>query len=155
MRKIISTVLLISSVIYCGCTANYNFTEAENSRTVNLRNQLMSLAKGEMKEMRGNTQPDEGYVLMYGYMVDIREGSLPLSDSLRSKLSDITPTPDYEMYVLALFQGDNILEYTKWVNDGRQFPWHPYLKAPVIIRGNPYSVKLKDNKGDVEISSEG
>jgi hypothetical protein len=99
--------------------------------------------------------PDEGYVLMYGYMRDIREGDLPLSRSLRSKLADIRPTPDYEMYVLAHFQGDNILEYTKWVNDGRQFPWHHYLKAPLIIRGNPYSVKLKNSYGDVEISSEG
>jgi hypothetical protein len=155
MFRIICSVLLISAVISSGCTANYNFTEAENSRTVNLRNQLMSLAKGEIKEMTGNTRADEGYVLMYGYMRDIREGDVPLSDSLRSKLSDISPTKDYEIYVLAHFQGDNILEYTRWDNDGKRLPSHPYIKSPVIIRGNPYRVKLKNRSSDVEVISEG
>jgi hypothetical protein len=155
MRKTICTVLLISAIIYSGCTANYSFTEAENSRTVNLRNQLMSLAKGETKEITGNTQADEGYVLMYGYMVDIRKGKLPLSDSLRSKLADISPPKDYEIYVLVHFRGDIILEYTRWDNDGKLLPYHPNFKTPIIIRGNPYSVKYKNSTGDVELSNEG
>jgi hypothetical protein len=49
MRKIIPAILLISSVIYSGCTANYNFTEDENNKTVKLRNELMNLAIGKKK----------------------------------------------------------------------------------------------------------
>lgn len=123
MLRIIDVSFVITSIAFSACTANYNFTEAENSRTVNLRNQLMSLAKGEMIEMTGNTGADEGFVLMYGYMNDIREGDLPLSNNLRSKLADISPKKDYEEYVLAHFQGDNILEYTKWLSHGKSY--HP------------------------------
>ncbi len=153
MRKIILTILLISSIIYSGCTANYNFTEDENNQTVKLRNELRRLAKGEMKEIAGNTQADEGYVLMYGYMKDIREGNVPLSRSLRSRLADISPPQHHEVYVLAHFQGDNILEYTEWENEGVSY--HPNFNTPMIIRGNPYSVKLKNTTGDVEITIEG
>jgi hypothetical protein len=155
MLKTICSVLLISTVISSGCTAHYNFTEAENSKTVNLRNQLISLAKGEMKEIRGNTGADEGYVLMYGYMNDIREGNLSLSDRLRSKLSDISPPKDYEIYVLAHVQGDNILEYTEWNDDGKRLPDHPYIKSPVIIRGNPYRVTYNKRSAEAEVISEG
>jgi hypothetical protein len=155
MSKIICIILVIGSVFYAGCslTPAYNLTNDENSSTVKLRNELMDFARGKTKELMGNTQPDEGFVLMYGYMLDNSMENLPLSATLRSKLEDISPPDHDEVYVLAHFQGDEILDYTEWENDGRKFPSHPLLEAPVVIRGNPYKLTLDVNdKGRVIVN---
>ena len=150
IRVLVCIALLIDVALHSGCKqGGYNLTEDESSATVRLRNELISLASGKTNEIRGNTQPDEGYVLMYGYMATASLYQLPLPPTVQAKLEDIRPTQDYEIYVLAHFRGNDILEYTRWQNDGR-FPDHPILNAPFVIRGSPYRGRLKD-KYAVEI----
>jgi hypothetical protein len=147
MRKTICIILLIGSVFQAGCSqkSDYKLTNDENSSTVKLRNELMDFARGTTKELIGHTQPDEGFVLMYGYMLTNSMENLPFSATLRSKLEDIRPPDHDESYVLAHFQGDEILDYTEWQNGGKVFPPHPLLEAPVVIRGNPYKLTLDVN----------
>jgi hypothetical protein len=145
MRKIICISLVIGSVLHISCSqkSDYKLTNDENSSTVKLRNELMDFARGKTKELVGHTQPDEGFVLMYGYMLTNSMENLPLSANLRSKLEDIRPPDHDESYVLAHFQADEILDYTKWETD--DIPNHPLLEAPVLIRGNPYKLTLDVN----------
>jgi len=153
-RVPIYALLFLPLAFQLGCKEKrYCYTEDESSKTVKLRNELISLASGKTKEMTGSTQPSEGYVLMYGYMSTESLYQLPIPSTLHSKLEDIRPTPDYEIYVLAHFQGTDILEHTRWVNDGNHFPSHPILNVPLVIRGNPYKGRLKEEFGEVEISN--
>ena len=156
MTRVMACIaLLLGTGLQIGCTErSYTFTEDESNETVKLRNELISLGSGQTKEIRGNTQPDEGYVLMYGYMSTESVYQLPIPSSLHAKLEDIRPTPDYEVYVLAHFRGDDILDYTRWENDGNRFPSHPILNAPLVIQGSPYRGRLKDGRyGEVEIKN--
>jgi hypothetical protein len=151
MKRIICTILLLGSVLHASCSPSYNYPEDQDSNTLRLRDDLMKLTRSEIKEITGTTQPDEGYVLMYGYMLDNSMESLPISDSLRSKLEDIRPPNSIEIYVLAHFQGDDILDYTRWQNDGKVFAPHPNPICPFVIRGSAYRIKLKNQYGDVEV----
>ena len=153
-RVIICAVLLANLTLHGGCRQqrSYNYTEDENSKTVKLRNELISLSNGKTKEITGSTQSDEGYVLMYGYMLTESLYQLPIPSTLHAKLEDIRPPRDYEVYVLAHFRGNDIVEYTKWRDDG-SWPVHSIRNVPLLIRGNPYKGARKNLYGDVEISS--
>lgn len=153
-RITICAVLLLDLTLQVGCKQqrSYNYTEDENSKTVKLRNELISLSGGKTKEITGSTGADEGYVLMYGYMSTESLYQLPIPSTLQAKLEDIRPPRDYEVYVIAHFRGNDIVEYTKWRNDG-SFPEHFIINVPLLIRGSPYKGRRKDIYGDVEISN--
>lgn len=152
MVQVASVVLLLCSLSQLSCQPNDpRFTEEESSRVVKLRNELINLADLKIEEIRGSTQTGEGYVLMYGYSRKDHLNQLPISSTLVVRLQEIFP-PQREIYVLAHFQDDRILEYTSWENNGKRLAPHRDLETPFVVEGSAYVVRVKDY-GHVEISN--
>ncbi|MEK6288883.1 MAG: hypothetical protein AABO57_24455 [Acidobacteriota bacterium] len=125
-------------------------TNDPSSKVVKLRDELISLAEGKIAEIRDELEPEERYVLLYGYGRPLR--SLAIPPALLTKLEDIAPPRDYEVYVLVHTEGDDILEYTRWepVNEN----WHPGLSPmPLLITGKRYRISMGLNK-EVTVETE-
>jgi len=146
---LVCTVFLIAvATISC---KDVRLVKNPNSPTVQLRDELMDLAKGNIDKITGATKEGEGYVLMYGYEVDSRIRKFPISSTLCDKLDDIRPPKDDEIYVLAHYKGDEILEYAKWHN-GADFPYHPNYITPLHITGNPYAYKVDEKTNLIKLN---
>src|SRR5690242_17280157 len=144
------TIFLIA-VAAISCKPNYRMANNPNSPTVQLRDALMELAKGNIDRITGSTKDDEGYVLMYGYERDDAIRKFPISDTLFALLNEIRPPKDTELYVLAHYRGDEILEYAEWVN-GVDFPYHPNYITPLLITGNPYAYKVDEKTNLIKLN---
>ena len=143
------TIFLIA-VAALGCNSDERLVNNPQSPTVQLRDELMDLAKGNIDKITGATKEGEGYVLMYGYEVDSRIRLLPISATLCDKLEKIRPPSSIEIYVLAHYQGEEILEYTEWKN-GRDFI-HPNYNTPLLITGNPYAYKVDEKTNLIKLN---
>jgi hypothetical protein len=133
--------LFLIAIAATGCKPDVRLVKDPNSPTVQLRDELMDLARGNIDRLTGATKEGEGYVLMYGYETESRIRKFPLSATLCDKLDGIRPPHDTEVYVLARYRGDEVLEYTRWLN-GETFPYHPNYITLLHITGNPYAYKL-------------
>ncbi|HJP95793.1 MAG TPA: hypothetical protein VJ843_00320 [Candidatus Saccharimonadales bacterium] len=144
--SILTSALLISMNMGCGKSEN-NKTDDPNSPVVQLRNDLISLARGKSREISGRLGSEESYILMDGYQGSL--SSLPIPERLRVRLEGIAPAKDHEICVLAYIKGEDILEYTEWSRGGDTY--HPYLKpVPFIIRGNSYRLT---NEPDLKLTN--
>jgi len=128
--------LLVSSAALVSC--NSGDTEDPHSNIVKLRNDLRGIATGALQEIRGQTLPEESYVLLYGYQVRGSLHYLPISETLQDKLEALTPY-DYERYVLVHVVGNKIKEYTRWE------PGHDpvFRRVPFLIDGDPFIITVE------------
>jgi hypothetical protein len=134
----IRRIVLLCSLSFCGllmaCEPRY--TEESSSPVVKLRNDLKALAIGDLDEVKGETSPQESYVLLYGYQGPIED--LPVSEELQQKLKSLTPY-DYERFVLVHIVNDEVKEYTRWAaGDDPQF-----TRVPFLIRGQPFRITVE------------
>ena len=105
---------------------------------------LKALAAGDLQDVKGRTPKAEGYVLLFGYQGSME--SLPISETLKASLNKLVPY-DYERYVLAHFEGDEILAYTVWeAGDDVQFK-----RVPFLIRGDPYRLVVEQREDDLAV----
>jgi hypothetical protein len=106
---------------------------------VKLRNDLRRLACGEIDQLEGRTQPEQFYVLLFGYQGPVE--SLPVPESLHQELEYLTPR-DYERYVLVEVVSGRIRQYTKWEagNDPQFSP------VPIVIRGDPFKMSVEQRE---------
>jgi len=124
-------------LIFVSCSLGSRYTEDPKSSVGRLRLELVAFAKGQLESVTGKTEPEEAYILMYGYEKEL--DSLPISHGLQKKLEAIAPRPT-EMYVLARVHGDDIKEYTEW-DLGHEDNYHPLLwPMPFMIRGDPFKI---------------
>ena len=111
-------------------------TEDPGSPVVKLRNDLKALAIGDLDEVKGETSPQESYVLLYGYQGPIED--LPVSEKLQQKLKSLTPY-DYERFVLVHIVNDEVIEYTRWAaGDDPKFG-----RVPFLIRGQRFRITVE------------
>lgn len=131
---------IVLLLVFCGfLSCRSKETNDPQSAVVKLRNGLRSLAVGNLQEVRGQTLQNESYVLLYGYQGSI--DSLPIPESLKRNLKDLTPT-DYERYVLVHIVGDEIKEYTQWEPGD-----DPLLSPiPLMLRGSPFRITAEQRE---------
>jgi hypothetical protein len=150
-KSALCCAVLLIGVAAMNCGTDARLVNNPNSPTVKLRDELMELAKGNIDKITGTTKEGEGYVLRYGYEADMEIRSLPISATLCDKLDKIRPPEDTEIYVLAHYQGDEILEYTRWRN-AVDFPYHPNYETPQLITGNPYAYKVDAKRNLIKLN---
>jgi hypothetical protein len=131
----------VLALAFCGLLSCRSSKETNDPRSavIKLRNDLRSFAVGNLQEVRGQTPQNESYVLLYGYQGSL--DSLPIPESLKRALKDLTPT-DYERYVLVHIVGDEIKEYTQWEpgNDPLLSP------LPLMIPGNGFRITAEQRE---------
>lgn len=137
------TLLIISIVFVPSCMSSKPApTDDPQASVVKLRDELISFAKGNSNEITGRTEPEESFVLIYGYLT-LPLDSLPISEPLQKKLQAISPPASTENYVLAHVYRDDIKEYTTWHSGGDNY--HPLLSPSLfMIRGNPFKIVKKE-----------
>ncbi len=147
----ISTVA-VGICLLVSCSLGPRYTEDHKSSVGALRLELVALAKGQLESVTGSTEPEEAYILMYGYEKEL--DTLPVSQRLQKKLKAIAPRPT-EMYVLAHVHGDDIKEYTEW-DLGHKDNDHPLLwPMPFLIRGDPFRITtIERDRNRVVIKTE-
>ena len=143
------TIFLVA-VAALGCNSDSRLTTDPNSPTVQLRDELIKLANGNIDRISGATKEGEGYVLMYGYEGEMEIRQLPISATLCDKLDEIRPPSDIEIYVLAHYKGEEVIEYTEW-KSGRDFI-HELYETPQLITGNPYAYKVDEKKNLIKLN---
>jgi len=146
LRSRLSNALLyivLSSLclVLVACFEGPRRTDDPYSSVVKLRYELIRFAKGERNEVTGRTEPEEAYILMYGYQEPL--DSLSISETLQKKLRAISPRPT-EMYVLAHVYGDDIKEYTEWELTNEQNDHALLWPMPSMIRGDPFEITARE-----------
>jgi hypothetical protein len=143
LRNALLYILLPSlSLVLVSCFQGPRLTEDPQSSVVKLRYELIAFAKGELNEVTGRTEPEEAYILMYGYQEPL--DSLSISGTLQEKLKAIRPRPT-EMYVLAHVHGDDIKEYTEWERHNENY--HAGLwPMPFMIRGDHFKITARERE---------
>jgi hypothetical protein len=132
-------ILLIAASLAVSCRQDHKATNDPSTNVVKLRNELVSLAEGKRTEVSGELEPDERYILLYGY--GGRLESLSVSPTLLAKLEEVGPPRDYEIHVLVHAYGDEIIEYTSW--EVANETWHRAISpTPLQISGKHYRIRM-------------